>query len=222
MAKKMISVSTEPIKNFGELLEYANLLSDTCDFLHCDVMDEKFVGRDLLSLETIKKINAHSLLMLDVHLMTMDLKNKYSDYVEAGANILTIHYESFKSERRLLKVVKQIQEKGALAGLSFKPETPFEKILELARHFDLILIMSVKPGKSGQNFLSETYEKVEKLNNFRITNNLKFLIEIDGGIVPEIAEKLFDKGADIVVSGSYVYNSDDKKAACLNLKGENY
>ncbi len=220
MAKKMISISTEPTKNFGELLEYANILRDSCDFLHCDVMDETFVGRDLLSLETIKKINAHTLIMLDVHLMTNDLKNKYVSFVEAGANILTIHYESFSSEKRLLKVIKQIHDNGALAGLSFKPETPLDKILQMVKFVDLVLIMSVKPGKSGQNFLSETYEKVEKLNAFRKNNGLKFFIEVDGGIVPEIAEKLFDRGVDIVVSGSYVYNSDDKKNACLTIKGE--
>lgn len=221
MAKTMISVSTEPVKNFGELLEYASLLSGTCDFLHCDVMDEVFVGRDLLSLETIKKINAHTLIMLDVHLMTKDLKKQYVNFVEAGANILTVHYESFSSERRLLKVIKQIQEKGALAGISFKPETSLDKILSLVKYVDLVLIMSVNPGRSGQNFLSETYEKVEKLNTFRMENMLNFLIEVDGGIVPEIAEKLFEKGADIVVSGSYVYNSDDKRGACLKIKGEN-
>lgn len=221
MVKKMLSISSEPTKSFGELLEYANEIANVADFMHCDVMDEEFVERDLLSLDTIKKLNANSLILLDVHLMTRDLKSAYTEFVKAGANILTVHLESFKSPKRLMKVIKTIKKNGALVGISFKPSTPIENVIDFVNMVDLVLVMSVEPGKSGQNFMPETYKKVEYLNDYRKTNNLNFFIEVDGGIVPEIAEKLYSLGANILVSGSYVYNSQDKKIACERLRGEN-
>ena len=220
MARKLVSVSTEPTKNFNELLSYANDLSGVVDMLHCDVMDKSFVGRELLSLETVEKLNNHSLIMLDVHLMTADLHDDYEKWIKAGANILTVHYESFESEERLFKVIKSIREKGALCGVSFKPKTDINKILKVLNFVDLVLVMSVEPGKSAQKFLEESYEKIRLLNDIREKNNLKFLIEVDGGISPENSQKIYACGADILVSGSYVYSSEDRQKAIYSLKGE--
>lgn len=216
--KNAVSVSTEPVKSLGELLSYGKELFGVADFMHCDVMDKSFVGRDLLGLHAIKKLNLNCGTMLDVHLMTKNLKNAYLDFVDAGANILTIHYESFKNKKNLVKTLKKIKNKFALAGISFVPQTDINEVLPFLKYCDVVLVMSVVPGKSGQNFLPETYQKVQVLDEYRKNNNLDFFIEVDGGIVPEIAKLLFEKGANMVVSGSYVYKSDDKKSAVQLLK----
>lgn len=216
--EKLVSVSTEPVKSVGELISYGKELFGVADFIHCDVMDNYFVGRDLLSLETIKKLNLNCGCLLDVHLMTKNLKSQFYKYIESGANILTIHYESFKNKREMIKVLKKIKELHALAGLSFVPSTSLDEVLPYLKYCDLVLVMSVVPGKSGQNFIAQTYQKIEVLKKYISNNNLDVLIEVDGGIVPEIAKILYDKGVNIVVSGSYVYNSDDKVGAVNLLK----
>lgn len=216
--EKLVSVSTEPVKSAGELISYGKQLFGVADFMHCDVMDEHFVGRELLGLQAVEKLNQHCGTMLDVHLMTKNLKKQYYDYIDAGANILTIHFESFKNKNELINTLKNIQKKYALAGLSFVPNTNVEDVLPYLKYCDLVLVMSVVPGKSGQNFMHETYDKVKTIKQYISQNNLKTLIEVDGGIVPEIAQKLFENGADMVVSGSYVYNSIDKKTAIDLLK----
>ena len=216
--RKLVSVSTEPTKNINELIAYSNQLFGIADFMHCDVMDKDFVGRELLSVEDIKVLNQNCGTMLDVHLMTKNLKQKYYDYIDAGANILTVHFESFQNKAELVKTLENIQKKHALAGISFNPDTNLNQVLPFLKYCNLVLVMSVVPGKSGQKFITETYEKVKTIKQYIQKNNLNILLEVDGGITPEISKKLFECGADIVVSGSYVYKSDDKKSAINMLK----
>lgn len=216
--KNAVAVSTEPTKSLGELISYGKELFGLADYIHCDVMDQKFVGRDLLNLQSIQKLNLHCGALLDVHLMTQNLKNKYLDFVDAGANILTIHFESFKNKKEFVKTLCKIKNKHALAGMSFVPQTDINQILPYLKYCDVVLVMSVVPGQSGQNFMQETYKKIQILDSFRKKNNLNFFIEVDGGVVPEIAKLLFDLGTNMVVSGSYVYKSQDKKNAISLLK----
>lgn len=216
--KNAVAVSTEPVKSLGELISYGKELFGVADYIHCDVMDQKFVGRDLLGVQAVKKLNAHCGAMLDVHLMTQNLKNKYLDYVAAGANILTVHYESFSNKKQFVKMLGKIKKNFALAGFSFVPQTDINQILPYLKYCDVVLVMSVTPGKSGQNFLTETYQKVQVLDEYRKKNNLNYFIEVDGGVVPEIAKLLFEKGANMIVSGSYVYQSANRSEAINLLK----
>ena len=220
--KNAVAVSSEPTKSLGELISYGKELFGLADFIHCDVMDQKFVGRNLLNLQSIQKLNCHCGALLDVHLMTPNLKKKYYDFIDAGANILTIHFESFKNKKEFVRTLCNIKKKHAMAGFSFVPQTDVNQILPYLKYCDVVLVMSVVPGKSGQNFMQETYKKIKILDNFRKQNNLNFFIEVDGGVVPEIAKNLFDLGVNIVVSGSYVYKSQDKKSAILLLKNFDY
>ena len=216
--EKLVSVSTEPVKNLEELISYGKSMFGVADYMHCDVMSDNFVGRNLLGLEEIKTLNQKCGTLLDVHLMTQNLKDKYFEYIDAGANILTIHFESFENKNELVKTLKQIKEKHALAGLSFVPSTNLQEILPYLKYCDLVLVMSVVPGKSGQKFMPESYDKVKNIKNYITKNDLRVLIEVDGGINPEIAKKLYEFGANIVVSGSYVYKSQDRQNAINMLK----
>ena len=139
-------------------------------------------------------------------------------YKKAGANILTVHFEAFKCKLKLKAALKKIRKLKMLSGLSIKPQTEVSEIENLLPLCDLVLVMSVEPGKSGQKFLESAIKKIEQLNLIREQKNLNFKIEVDGGINAEIAKKIASKGADIIVSGSYIFNAENKKEAINSLK----
>jgi len=213
-----IAVSTDPIEDFQNIIEYAKKMQGVADFLHCDIMNENFVCKNTYDFNLVKNINRNSLIMLDVHLMVDDPVDDIPKYIEAGANILTIHYEAFAEKETLANTIQFIKENHALAGLSLKPATPFKEIRSFAFNCDVILVMGVEPGLSGQQILEDSFEKVREIDKFRRDNNLSFKIEFDGGVNPETAQKLIECGVDILVSGSYVYNSKDRKKAVEILK----
>ena len=216
-----ISLSTNPAEN--NLMEYIEEVSFLTDFLHCDVMDGIFVPNICLSAETVNYINAHTTLPLDVHLMMATPEKHIDNFINAGANIITIHYESYIRDlvfqkEMFVSDLKKIREHNCLAGISINPNTHvsvIEKYLSLA---DVVLIMSVQPGYSGQMFIPEVLKKIEELNQIRRNEKLSFKIEVDGGINSNIIPSLKAVGTDIVVSGSYVYNSPDKRWAIESLR----
>lgn len=216
-----ISLSTNPAEN--NLMEYIEEISMLTDFIHCDVMDGIFVPNICLSSETVNYINTHTTLPLDVHLMMAYPEKQLDNFIQAGANIITIHYESYIRDLVFEKDMfvadlKKIRENKCLAGISINPNTHvsvIEKYLPLA---DVVLVMSVYPGESGQLFITDVIKKIDELNEIRKNTGLNFKIEVDGGITHVIADRLRQSGVDIVVSGSYVYNSADKKLAIESLK----
>ncbi|MCI5797350.1 MAG: 2,3-bisphosphoglycerate-independent phosphoglycerate mutase [Firmicutes bacterium] len=221
--------STDPVnpedKNFEEnLIEYAKLLQNSgADFLHCDIMDGKFVERRTYNSSTLKLINDNTTIPLDVHLMTQYSNRQLKKYLLAGADILTLHIENFIKNNKLQtnkikKIAKFVSKNNCLFGLSIKPDTNIKFLDKIFKFIDLILVMSVQPGKSGQKFLENTYDRVKYLDDKRKNNNLKFLIEVDGGVNPEISQKLKDYEVDMVVSGNYVFKSDNKQDAIKSLK----
>lgn len=219
-----VSPSTDPIsprsKNFtNKIIAYAQeLLEAGADFLHCDIMDGEFVNNRTYDYDIVRLINMNCLIPLDVHLMVTNPVLQIEQYVKAGANFLTIHYESFENDYELINALKVIRGSKLLAGMSFKPGTPVEKIEQYLPYCDIVMVMSVNPGMSGKKFLPQSYEKIEKLAQIRKEKKLKFLIQVDGGINPTIAQEIKKMGVDIVVSGNFVFKSKDRKEAIASLK----
>ena len=209
-----IAPSTDPVKSMDELLEYAKSLEPFAHFLHVDVMNSNFVNKTTLTADDISLLNANTSLMLDVHLM--ESKPDVKKYIEAGANIVTVHYEAFTNKKDLVSTLKEIRNLGALVGLSIKPATNVEVVCDYLNLIDIILVMSVEPGKSGQKFLEETYSRVKKIKKY-IKDTL-IQIEVDGGVNPEVAGKLVKSGVSILVSGNYIYSSKNREEAILSLK----
>ena len=214
-----ISVSTDPIPNYSDIIDYAQYMQTRVEFLHCDVMDGKFVEKVTYDASLIKNINLNSLIMLDVHLMVDEPAYYIDDYINAGANILTIHYEAFKNKEKLPEAIHHIKERNTLVGLSIKPATSFKEIRTFAYTVDVILVMSVEPGLSGQKFMPEILDKIAEINKFREENNLRFKIEVDGGVNATNAKSIIDAGADILVSGMYVYGAKNRDVAIEELRG---
>lgn len=218
MSNTYVAVSTDPIKSYEEIVEYAKEMQDKADLLHCDVMDGKFVQSKTYDWAMVENLNQNTALMLDVHLMVDEPLQSIENYIKAGANIVTLHYEAFKKKEDLVKAINLVKSMKALVGLSIKPETSFKEIRLFCYNIDVLLVMSVEPGKSGQKFISDTFEKVKQIAKFRHDNNLNFKIEVDGGVNAENAKGLREAGVDILVSGSYVFGATDRKKAIESLK----
>ncbi len=211
MSKKIIvSPSTHPCP-LGDLLDYAKLLlANGADWLHCDIMDGKFVKDktfDELALSLVaKRIN----MTIDVHLMVQNPIAKIQAYAAAGANNITVHYEALDGPIQIMEAINKIHEAGALAGISIKPATPVSSIASFLPFVDIVLVMSVEPGKSGQPFLPGANSKIAELHSIREKNDYKFLIEVDGGINRKNVSTVISLGADAVVLGKAMYTADDK------------
>lgn len=218
MSNTYVAVSTDPIKSYEEIVEYAKEMQDKADLLHCDVMDGKFVQSKTYDWAMVENLNQNTALMLDVHLMVDEPLQSIENYIKAGANIVTLHYEAFKKKEDLVKAINLVKSMKTLVGLSIKPETSFKEIRLFCYNIDVLLVMSVEPGKSGQKFISDTFEKVKQIAKFRHDNNLNFKIEVDGGVNAENAKGLREAGVDILVSGSYVFGATDRKKAIESLK----
>jgi ribulose-phosphate 3-epimerase len=180
--------------------EIRKLFSYSFDYIHLDVMDKVFVNNfncpmneKLLLQETNKK--------LDVHLMVEDVESYIDEYMSLDPEFITFHVET----KDVSKMISKIKETKIKVGLSIKPNTEIEKLVPHLNNIDLVLLMSVEPGYGGQIFLSNTIEKIKFLNHYRIENNLKYLIEVDGGINDQNISLL--KDVDIVVIGSYITKS---------------
>ena len=186
-------------------------------------MDGKFVERKTFDAAVLKKIRFNTTLPLDVHLMIDYSKQQLKEFINSGANIITLHIENFIKKNKLKKcklkkAMKLIKKSNCLVGLSLKPQTEEKFVFKFLKYIDLVLIMSVEPGKSGQKFIESTYERVKNFASLKETNNFNFLIEVDGGITPEISKKLKSFGADAVVSGSYIFKADLKEEAINSFK----
>lgn len=213
-----VAPSTDPVPNEEELLSYVKKLNNMADYVHCDVMSKNFVGHDTINYDTVKKIYLKTLLPLDVHLMVNEPSKLIDKYINAGAQIVTVHFEAFKNKNDLIKCLKDINKKNALAGIAFNPSTEVVEIMPYLAYVDLVLVMSVTPGLSGQRFKESTFVKLKKLKQIREDYGARFKIEVDGGITPEISKKLKTLGVDIVVSGNYVYKAEDRAVAIDELR----
>lgn len=183
------------------------------DYIHIDVMDGLFVtNKSLEMIETKELTNQNQ--KLDVHLMVEDVKKYIDDYVKLNPEYITFHLEATND---ILPFINLIKENNIKVGLSIKPNTDINLIVPYLKYLDLVLVMSVEPGKGGQEFINSTLERIDFLDNYRKENNLNFKIEVDGGI-NDTTIKLLDK-IDIAVVGSFITNGNYKEQV-LKLKGE--
>ena len=201
------------------LLEEAKKMEEVgAQYIHIDIMDGEFVEGKTWDSSLVASLKGKVNLVLDTHLMMLAPWKHIDSFLEAGSDILTLHYEVFDSKEELIGTLRYIRENGAKAGLSIKPETPVEAILPFLPYCDLVLIMSVEPGKGGQPFMKESLDRIAYLKKKRDSNpkEYKYLIEVDGGIREDSAKACAEAGVDILVSGTYLYGSKDYKE---RLKG---
>ena len=209
------SILTCPKEKVSEQLK---IVSSEADYLHFDVMDGIFVPKKTFDYEYLKYVSKFHSLLNDVHLMVVNPIDMVEQYVKNGADIITFHYEAYDNREDILKCIERIHDNGCKAGISIKPLTSEEDIFDILQYVDLVLVMSVEPGKGGQKFLDGSAEKIAKLRKYIDDNNLKTLIEVDGGINEETFNLVAKAGVDIVVAGSYIFDSIDPLARIRSLK----
>jgi len=176
------------------------------DMIHVDVMDGHFVPNLTIGPPVIKSLKKHSSLIFDVHLMISPVHKYIEDFSNAGADIITIHPEATDDLKSSINKIRQLNKK---VGVSLNPESKIDLITDLLGEIDLVLIMSVNPGFGGQKFMPEVLEKVKALKQIKNKEGLNFDIEIDGGINFDNSKLAIDAGANILVSGTTIFKSND-------------
>lgn len=175
------------------------------DWLHLDIMDGHFVPNLTLGPDLVRHIRKNTSLFLDTHLMVEFPEQWVPRFASAGAELLTVHWETCQENPRAL--FQLIKSAGCFVGLSFKPKTPLQDVLPWVEYVDVVLVMSVEPGFGGQPFLPATLEKISELVSYREATHSSFLIQVDGGITPSLASSLCTAGVDILVAGSAIFHT---------------
>ena len=199
-----MKVNVSILSNTLKPLDIVKELDKTnADAIHIDIMDGKFVDNKTWTTSEIIKLTKHSNLPLDVHLMVNNPSKYIEDYAMLNTNNITFHYEAVKDVN---KVINEIKDYGLKVGIAVNPDTDVKNIYDYLSNIDIVLIMSVYPGKSGQVFINETLDKIKELKDYIVNNNLKTLISVDGGINDETGKLCKEAGADVLVSASYIHN----------------
>ena len=202
--------------DFANIQRDVEMLNNSrADWLHIDVMDGVFVPNISFGLPVVEAMKRHAKKPLDVHLMIVNPDQYIADFKKVGADYLTVHYEACTHLHRTIQLIHQHEMK---AGVALNPHTPVEALSEIICDLDLVLIMSVNPGFGGQKFIPQAIEKVKKLKNLIQQSGSKALIEIDGGVNLDTGKLLADAGADALVAGSFVFNSESPSATISSLK----
>lgn len=207
------SILSADFNNLGRDIEMIN--QSAADYIHFDVMDGVFVPNISFGLPVIEHVNKIATKPLDVHLMIINPDPFIIPFKEAGASIITVHYEVCKHLHRTIQLIKN---QGIKASVCLNPHTPVECLKDIIGELDMVLLMSVNPGFGGQKFIENTYQKTIELRNIIDSKNPSCLIEIDGGVNYETGKKLFDCGADVLVAGSFVFGSKNPIETIQNLK----
>ncbi|MEB3287695.1 MAG: ribulose-phosphate 3-epimerase [Vampirovibrionales bacterium] len=205
------SILSADFARLGDEIE--RLQKAGADWIHVDVMDGHFVPNLTLGPPIIEALRKTTTLPFDVHLMITSPERYLADFRRSGADIITVHAEVCP---HLHRVLTQIRELGALAGVSLNPSTPVSVLENVLEHLDLILIMSVNPGFGGQSFIEKTYDKLAQVK--ALIGDRPIWVEVDGGVSPKNAKKLKEAGANALVAGSAVFKAPDMVGVISELR----
>ena len=186
--------------------EVLNVVEAGADYLHVDIMDGHYVPNITFGSNFVKSIRPISNITLDVHLMISPVKQYVESFVNAGSDIISFHPEADSNPE---KIIEKIKSSDCKCGIAVHPKIEIKDIEKYIPLIDLIIVMTVVPGFGGQNFMENQLTKISKLNELRVKEGLEFEIEIDGGINNKTSRLCIDKGADVLVAGSYIYNSPE-------------
>lgn len=200
--------------DFLNLESELNLLNNTdCEYLHLDVMDGHFVNNLTFGYQLISSIRNKTDKVLDVHLMISNPTKYLEEYINAGSDILTFHLEIQENINNIIDTIKRNNKK---VGIAIKPDTDLSLLTPYLDKIDLVLVMSVNPGFGGQSFIETSTNRINELAKLREENNYNYVINVDGGVNKNTRDKV--KNADILVAGSYVFNSDDYQERITSLR----
>lgn len=185
------------------------------DWIHCDIMDGHFVPNITFGPFIVETVNRITDLPIDVHLMIKNPDHFIRDFIDAGADFITVHFEEVTHLNRTINYIKEL---GIKAGVVINPSTPVQCIVDIAEYIDLLLIMTVNPGFGGQSFIQNSLRKIREAVELRKKLNADFMIEVDGGINSQTIKDALEAGADVFVAGNSIFKSDNISAATTELK----
>ena len=202
--------------DFGNLQRDIEMINNSkADWFHLDIMDGVFVPNISYGLPVIKTVKKHAKKPLDVHLMIVNPDKYIDEFYKAGADILTVHYETCN---HLHRTIQSIKAKGMKAGVSLNPHSPISLLKDIIHEIDLVLIMSVNPGFGGQKFIPNSINKIKELKQLITETGANTLIEVDGGVDNTNAKTLVDAGCNALVAGSFIFGSENPIVTIENLK----
>lgn len=212
----MIKISPSLLAaDFSNLTKDINRIEDHADMLHLDIMDGVFVPNLSIGTCVIEPIRKISALTFDVHLMITNPMRYIADFAKAGADIITIHYESCDNQIEVLKAIKEL---GVKPSISIKPATPAFILEPIIDYVDMVLVMTVEPGFGGQSFIPETLNNVRAVKELASSKGRDIMIEVDGGINAQNIRKAYDAGANVFVAGSSVFRAPNPAEAIAALR----